>query len=121
MTKFSLRVLLVLFVLVGITNTIAWRAQVMAHEYTHQAIFTAFGVPSQIMMRDFGFAAETVPSGSFASLEDARIANLLNAQNELISYHFFPSYISNIILQLILVFAIYKLGHEFKDEEAKKD
>ncbi|MFH1106613.1 MAG: hypothetical protein V1787_01845 [Candidatus Micrarchaeota archaeon] len=120
MARFSqLRLLILLFVLVGVTNMISWRAQVMAHEFTHQAIFSAFGIESRIVMHDFGFRAETIPSGSYASEEDARIANVLQAQNELITYHFFPAYTSNLVLQLILVFAIYKFGRDAREERGR--
>lgn len=112
---FQLRVLLLLFLLVGITNMISWRSQVLAHELTHQAIFTAFGVESKIVLHDFGFRGETVPLSDYKSEEDRRMGNLLQAQNELISYQFFPVYVSNLVLQLILIFAIYKLGHKLDE------
>ncbi|MBU1197727.1 hypothetical protein KJ765_04405 [Candidatus Micrarchaeota archaeon] len=113
---FELRVLVILFLMIGIANLVVWRSQVLAHELTHKAIFSAYGVESEIVMHDFGLSAETIPNNNFTSAEDAKVANLLNTQTELISYHFFPAYISNIILQLILIFAIYRVGHRMQPE-----
>ena len=113
---FQLRILIILFLLVGISNLIVWRSQVLAHELTHKAIFASYGIESDIVMHDFGLSAETVPRGNFKSEEDAKIANLLNTQTELISYHFFPAYVSNVVLQVILIFAIYRLSHSIEPE-----
>ena len=108
---FQIRVLIILFLLVGVSNLLVWRSQVLAHKLTHKAIFASFGVESDVVMHDFGLNGETIPRGAFASEQDAKFANLLNVQTELISYHFFPAYVSNVVLQVILVFAIYRLVH----------
>ncbi len=114
--SFQIRILITLFLLVGLSNLIVWRSQVLAHELTHKAVFAAYGIESDIIMHDFGLSAETVPHGSFQSQEDAKIANLLNTQTELISYHFFPTYVSNVVLQIILIFAIYRLSHAIEPQ-----
>jgi hypothetical protein len=75
------------------------------HEHAHQQIFKEFGVNSTI---EYGFLYQsglTVPSGKFASVEDARIVGALNAQNEVFGYQIAALLLPMVLLCLLVMFS----------------
>jgi hypothetical protein len=76
------------------------------HEHAHQQIFKEFGVNSTI---EYGFLYQsglTIPEGRYANVEDARVGNALQAQNEMFGYQITALELPLVLLCLLLMFCL---------------